>query len=64
MAKAGARAACLWAAAHLGAQAADAFKWGNVVMGGGGFVSGIIASKTEKNVIYARTDVGGRVSLE
>jgi len=35
------------------------FKWGNVMMGGGGFVSAIITSKTEKNVIYARTDVGG-----
>ena len=32
------------------AQAADAFKWGTVVMGGGEFVSGIIASKTEKNL--------------
>jgi xyloglucan-specific exo-beta-1,4-glucanase len=39
--------------------AADAFKWGSVVMGGGGFVSGIVASKTEKNLFYARTDVGG-----
>ena len=28
-------------------------------MGGGGFVSAIITSKTEKNLIYARTDVGG-----
>lgn len=28
-------------------------------MGGGGFVSGIITSKTERNLIYARTDVGG-----
>jgi len=37
----------------------QAFTWGTVVMGGGGFVSGIITSKTEKNVIYARTDVGG-----
>jgi xyloglucan-specific exo-beta-1,4-glucanase len=46
------------AAAHP-ARAADAFKWGNITMGGGGFVSGLIASKTEKNVIYARTDVGG-----
>jgi photosystem II stability/assembly factor-like uncharacterized protein len=57
--RAGRRALCWLAAACLGAHAADAFKWGNVVMGGGGFVSGIIASKTEKNVIYARTDVGG-----
>lgn len=39
--------------------AAQEFKWGNVAIGGGGFVSGIIASRTERNVIYARTDVGG-----
>ncbi len=28
-------------------------------MGGGGFVTGIITCQTEKNLIYARTDVGG-----
>jgi len=39
--------------------AADAFKWGNITMGGGGFVSGIITCPTEKNLIFARTDVGG-----
>lgn len=39
--------------------AADTFVWGTVTMGGGGFVSAIITSKTEKNCIYARTDVGG-----
>lgn len=38
---------------------AQEFTWGSVTIGGGGFVSGIITSKTEKNVIYARTDVGG-----
>jgi xyloglucan-specific exo-beta-1,4-glucanase len=31
----------------------------NVAIGGGGFVSGIITSKTEQGLIYARTDVGG-----
>jgi hypothetical protein len=35
------------------------YTWQNVAMGGGGFVSGIIASRTEQNLIYARTDVGG-----
>jgi hypothetical protein len=35
------------------------FGWGSVVMGGGGFVSAIVTSKTAQNVIYARTDVGG-----
>jgi xyloglucan-specific exo-beta-1,4-glucanase len=34
-------------------------QWGNVAIGGGGFVTGIITSKTEQNLMYARTDVGG-----
>jgi xyloglucan-specific exo-beta-1,4-glucanase len=34
-------------------------QWGNVAIGGGGFVSGIVTSKTEQNLMYARTDVGG-----
>jgi hypothetical protein len=38
---------------------AQTYSWSNVAMGGGGFVSGIITSKTEANVMYARTDVGG-----
>jgi hypothetical protein len=37
----------------------NAQTYGNVAMGGGGFVSAIIPSKTEANLIYARTDVGG-----
>ena len=32
---------------------------GSVFMGGRGFVSGIIAAPNDKNVFYARTDVGG-----
>jgi xyloglucan-specific exo-beta-1,4-glucanase len=39
--------------------AALATTWGNVALGGGGFVSAIIPSKTEAGVVYARTDVGG-----
>ncbi len=35
------------------------YQWNNVAMGGGGFVSGIITSKKEQNLMYARTDVGG-----
>lgn len=52
-------ALCAVAAFDSAPQAADGFHWGNVTMGGGGFVSGIVASKTEEGVIYARTDVGG-----
>jgi lysophospholipase L1-like esterase len=37
----------------------EAYAWDNVAIGGSGFVSGIITSKTEKGLIYARTDVGG-----
>lgn len=33
--------------------------WKNVQIGGTGFVTGIIASKTEANLKYSRTDVGG-----
>jgi xyloglucan-specific exo-beta-1,4-glucanase len=33
--------------------------WDNVQIGGTGFVTGIITSKTEANLKYARTDVGG-----
>lgn len=43
----------------LNTYSADSFSWGTVTMGGGGFVSAIITSKAEKNLIYARTDVGG-----
>jgi len=35
------------------------YNWKNVVVLGGGFVSGIIFSPVEKDLIYARTDVGG-----
>ncbi len=31
----------------------------SVAMGGGGFVSGIVTSPLQRNLIYARTDVGG-----
>lgn len=34
----------------------DSYDWGNVEIGGGGFVSGIVTGQSE---MYARTDVGG-----
>lgn len=33
--------------------------FGNVVMGGGGYVTGIITCPTQTNLIYCKTDVGG-----
>ncbi len=38
---------------------AGKYAWDNVSIGGSGFVSGLIANKTEPGLIYARTDVGG-----
>jgi hypothetical protein len=35
------------------------YVWHNVVIRGGGFVSGLVFSGAEKGLVYARTDVGG-----
>jgi xyloglucan-specific exo-beta-1,4-glucanase len=39
--------------------AADTYNWRNVEIAGGGFVPGIVFNRTEPNLIYARTDIGG-----
>ena len=41
------------------ASSAAAYTWDTVAIGGGGFVSAVIPSKTEQGLAYARTDVGG-----
>ncbi|WP_312517559.1 exo-alpha-sialidase [Massilia sp.] len=35
------------------------YQWDSVAIGGGGFVTAVIPSRSEPNVAYARTDVGG-----
>ncbi|MFT3950590.1 MAG: hypothetical protein QM689_01255 [Oscillospiraceae bacterium] len=35
------------------------YTWGNVTIGGGGYVPGIVINPTEEGVMYARTDMGG-----
>lgn len=40
-------------------QTSETYTWGNLPLGGGGFVSAVIAHPKTQNVIYARTDVGG-----
>jgi hypothetical protein len=42
-----------------GSLSAEAYVWRNVRIDGGGFVPGIVFNRTEKNLIYARTDIGG-----
>lgn len=39
--------------------AVEKYEWGNVRFDGGGFVSAVMFHPKEKNLLYARTDVGG-----
>jgi photosystem II stability/assembly factor-like uncharacterized protein len=41
------------------AQGSQKYEWKTVPAKGGGFVPGMIFNDTEKNLLYARTDVGG-----
>ncbi|MGK5685278.1 cellulose binding domain-containing protein [Actinoplanes sp. URMC 104] len=41
------------------AAAADPYVWKNVRIDGGGFVPGIVFNPGERNLVYARTDIGG-----
>ncbi|TKT03842.1 cellulose binding domain-containing protein [Streptomyces lasalocidi] len=39
--------------------AAESYTWRNARVDGGGFVPGIVFNRKEKNLAYARTDIGG-----
>jgi hypothetical protein len=39
--------------------ATDLFSWSHVVVGGGGYVTGLLIHPANSTVVYARTDVGG-----
>ncbi|GAB3153001.1 cellulose binding domain-containing protein [Micromonospora sonneratiae] len=42
----------------------ESYSWKNVRIDGGGFVPGIVFNQTERNLIYARTDIGGAYRWE
>src|SRR5580698_1752941 len=42
----------------------EPYQWRNAVIGGGGFVTGLITHPRAKNLVYARTDVGGAYRWE
>jgi len=46
-------------AAPPGDQPRASYAWDSVAIGGGGFVTAIVTSRSAPGVIYARTDVGG-----
>src|SRR3954453_9512408 len=45
--------------ATASAAATEPYAWKNVRIDGGGFISGIVFNRGERNLIYARTDIGG-----
>lgn len=47
------------ALASDGVGGVEAYDFRNVVILGGGFVTGVIFSEAEKDLVYARTDIGG-----
>ncbi|RZJ20788.1 MAG: hypothetical protein EON85_15745, partial [Brevundimonas sp.] len=51
-------AAPLLAGASL-PEPAPAYRWRNVKVGAGGFIPGIVFSRVERDLAYARSDMGG-----
>ncbi|MFI7294131.1 WD40/YVTN/BNR-like repeat-containing protein [Streptomyces sp. NPDC050121] len=54
-----ARAASTRAASTRSGSTAGGYRWRNVVIGGTGFVTGVLFHPTVRSLAYARTDIGG-----
>ena len=59
LAAAGMIAQTVAVSAPAAAVTAQQYTFDNVQIHGGGFVSGIVFNKTKKDLVYARTDIGG-----
>ncbi len=46
------------------AAASQSYTWRNVEIAGGGFVPGVIFNPTQRDLVYARTDIGGAYRLD
>jgi hypothetical protein len=50
---------------RVSAQTSQQYTWHNVVTGGGGgFIPGIVFNPSQRDLIYARTDIGGAYPVE
>ncbi|WP_017690108.1 YCF48-related protein [Paenibacillus sp. PAMC 26794] len=45
-------------------QSAESYRWDQIPIGGGGYVTAVVVHPTEPDLVYARTDIGGVYRLD